>query len=77
MTTRGSPILLLGLALASVGWATPSLAQSCGEDIQKLSQRRDAEMTAINEMVKASKGKPLDPIEFCNKSGPLTRRKTR
>jgi hypothetical protein len=71
MTTRCSPILLLGLALAGLAWAGPSLAQSCGEDLQKLSQRRDAEMLAINGMVKAAKGKPLNPVEFCAMSGPL------
>jgi hypothetical protein len=72
MTTRCSPILVLGLALAGVGWAAPSLPQSCGDDMQKLSQRRDAQMLAINEMVKAAKGKPIDPTEFCAKSGPLS-----
>ena len=59
------------LALAGASWAAPALAQSCGDDLQKLAQRREAEMASINTLVKASKGKQLDPTVFCAKSGGL------
>ncbi len=59
------------LALAGAAWAAPAFAQSCGEDMQKLSQRREAEMASINGLVKAANGKQLDPTVFCAKSGGL------
>ena len=61
----------LALALAGAAWATPALAQSCGDDMQKLSQRREAEMASINDLIKSAKGKQLDPAVFCAKSGGL------
>jgi len=62
---------LIALALAGAAWAAPALAQSCGEDLQKLSQKREAEMATLNGLIKASKGKQLDPEVFCAKSGGL------
>jgi len=61
----------LALALAGAACVAPALAQSCGEDLQKLTQRREAEMAAINGLVKQAKGKQLDPTVFCAKSGGL------
>ncbi len=71
MTRLSSTIMVAGLSLAGVAWAAPSFAQSCNEDLQKLAQRRTAEMSTINDMIKAAKGKPLDPTMFCAKSGGL------
>jgi hypothetical protein len=71
MTMRSSAMASLALALAGAAWAAPAFAQSCGDDLQKLSQRREAEMATINTIIKASKGKQLDPSVFCSKSGGL------
>ena len=71
MTMRSTAMASLALALAGVAWAAPALAQSCGDDLQKLAQRREAEMATINAIIKASKGKQLDPTVFCAKSGGL------
>lgn len=51
--------------------AAPALAQSCGDDLQKLSEKRAAALQSINAMVAAAKGKQLDPTVFCTKSQPL------
>ena len=71
MTRRYSLTAALALALAGAACVAPALAQSCGEDLQKLTQRREAEMAAINGLVKQAKGKQLDPTVFCAKSGGL------
>jgi hypothetical protein len=71
MTKRSSAMASLTLALAAAVWAAPAFAQSCGDDLQKLSQRRETEMATINGLVKAAKGKQLDPTVFCAKSGGL------
>jgi hypothetical protein len=74
---RQSPIrrmAFLGVALA-LGCAVFSQSamadQNCGEDLQKLAQRREAELAKINGMVAAAKGKKLDPAEFCSQSSGL------
>ncbi len=59
---------LLGLALA-LGASWPAQAQSCNEDFQKLSGRRNGAMAALQNLVKAGKGK-MDPIAAC----PLARK---
>jgi hypothetical protein len=64
-------MLFLALSLGGAGWAAPSYAQSCAEDLQKLAQRRESELAIINGMVKAAKGKQLDPAVFCAKSAGL------
>jgi hypothetical protein len=71
MTKRSSAIASLALALAGAAGVAPAFAQSCGDEIQKLSQRREAEMATINGVIKAAKGKQLDPTVFCSKSGGL------
>jgi len=67
----GSKAVALALALAAAAWAAPALAQSCTDDLQKLAHRREAEMATINTIIKAAKGKQLDPTVFCAKSGGL------
>ncbi|MGA2487659.1 MAG: hypothetical protein ABSF49_16970 [Roseiarcus sp.] len=71
MTMRSTAMASLALALAGAAWAAPALAQSCSDDLQKLSQRRETEMATINTLIKAAKGKQLDPSVFCGKSGGL------
>ncbi len=62
---------LLGFLVAAICGAGPALAQSCGDDLQKLAQKREASMQAINGVVAAAHGKPLDPAIFCAKTAPL------
>ena len=71
MTMRITAMASFALALAGVAWAAPALAQSCGDDLQKLSQRRETEMASINAMIKANGKKQIDPTQFCAKSGGL------
>ncbi len=71
MARRSTTMLFLALSLGGVGWAIPSHAQSCAEDLQKLAQRRETELAIINGMVKAAHGKQLDPAVFCAKSAGL------
>jgi hypothetical protein len=68
---RSTAMASIALALAGVIWAAPALAQSCGEDLKKLGQRREAEMVTINGIIKAAKGKQIDPTVFCAKSSGL------
>jgi cytochrome c556 len=74
---RHSPKLrwVVAVAVGALACAMLSQAafadQSCGDDIQKLSQRRDAEMAKINKIVQAGKGKKLDPAQFCSQSAGL------
>ena len=71
MMRRSTTMLFLALALGAAGWAAPSYAQSCAEDLQKLAQRRESELTVINGLVKSAHGKQLDPTVFCTKSAGL------
>ena len=71
MTKRSFAMASLALALAGVAWTAPALAQSCGDDMQKLAQRRETELATINALVKSAKGKQLDPTVFCSKSSGL------
>ena len=71
MTIRSTAMASLALAIAGAAWAAPALAQSCGDDLQKLAQRRESEMATINAVIKAAKGKQLDPTVFCAKSNGL------
>jgi len=68
MTTRFAATA--ALALAGAIWAAPALAQSCSEDLQKLGQRREAEMATINKVAAAAKkaGKQIDAADFCARS---------
>ena len=63
--------LALALTLSAACGVPAALAQSCADDIGKMSQERQAAMKTINDMVAAAKGKQMDPTAFCAKSGPL------
>ena len=63
--------LALGFGLAVVAGAPAALAQSCGDDMTSMSQKRQQAMETINAMVGAAKGKQIDPTVFCAKSQPL------
>ncbi len=64
-------LLILPFLAALIGFASPAFAQSCGDELQKLSKQREAALQTINGMVAASKGKQLDPAVFCARSAPL------
>ena len=53
-----------GLTLTILILTAPAMAQSCQEDIAKLTARRQAQIVAINQSGKATKGK-LDPVASC------------
>ena len=53
-----------GLLLAGILASAPALAQSCQEDIAKISAKRQSQINLINASSKASKGK-LDPVASC------------
>jgi hypothetical protein len=72
MTPRMSCLLTIGSFAFVLGAAVPALAQqSCGDDLQKLGQQREAALQSINALVASAHGKQLDPAIFCAKSGPL------
>ena len=57
--------LVAGLTLlAALAGASGAAAQSCGEDFQKLTQKRMAQITVLNNLGKAGKGK-MDPAAAC------------
>ncbi len=55
----------LAAALAGPAWA------DCGQDMQKLALARNGELEKVDAFAKAAHGKPLDPEQFCLKSGGL------
>jgi hypothetical protein len=63
LVTSGFLTVVIGSAAA--------LAQSCGEDLRKLAQKREAAMQTINAMVAAANGWPLDSAILCARSAPL------
>ncbi|HXT06938.1 MAG TPA: hypothetical protein VN715_08390 [Roseiarcus sp.] len=65
-------VCLSAIAAAAVVAATPAFAaDDCATSLQKLAARREAALQGINQMVKAAKGKKLDPEAFCARSRPL------
>ena len=64
-------VAAIGLAIGAICASATALAQSCGEDLQKLAQKREAAMQGINAVVAAAHGKPLDPAVVCTKAAPL------
>ena len=67
------PLFFVGAIVA----AAPAIAdQSCGDDLQKLAQRREAALQSINGLVAAAHGKQLDPTAFCARSAPLNQAET-
>jgi len=66
--------VLFAFALTAVGVGLDGAAfaqQACGDDLQKLSLKREAELNRVNGIVRAAKGKPMDPEMFCKQSGGL------
>jgi hypothetical protein len=64
-----SGLIALGLMAGYMGLSATALAQqSCGEDLKKLTDKRQVELTRINALVAAAKGKPMDPEVFCKQS---------
>ena len=57
-----SAVVAFGMGLMSQALA------DCGQDLQKLALARNGELDKVNAFAKASKGKPLDPEQFCVKS---------
>jgi hypothetical protein len=57
-----------GFAIVAVGLlacgAARAQSNSCAEDFQKYSTRRNAQMAALNQLGKANKGK-MDPVAAC------------
>jgi invasion protein IalB len=51
--------------------AAAQAQQACGDDLKKLSEKREAELNKVNGLVKAAKGKPMDPALFCRQSAGL------
>jgi hypothetical protein len=65
-------LFVFGLAAGSLFVNAAAFAeQNCGEDLKRLSQKREVELTRINGLVAAAKGKPLDPAMFCSQSAGL------
>jgi len=65
-------LFVFGLAAGPVTLTKASFAQqSCGEDLKRLSEKRAAELDRVNGMVRAAKGKPMDPAKFCSQSAGL------
>lgn len=54
---------MFGLCLGFAGIGAAA-AQSCQEDFQKLSEKRTAQIAALNKIGKAAQGK-MDPIAAC------------
>lgn len=61
-------VVVLTCAAATAGAA---IAQECGDDLKRMSDRRNAELEKVNNLVRAAKGKPMDPNVFCAKSSGL------
>jgi hypothetical protein len=65
-------LFVFALAAGSATLTAASFAQqSCGEDLKHLSEKRAAELDRVNGMVRAAKGKPMDPAKFCSQSAGL------
>jgi hypothetical protein len=62
LALAAGPVMLGGGAFAQ---------QSCGDDLRRLSEKREAELTHVNNVVRAAKGKPMDPAMFCAQSAGL------
>ena len=65
-------LFVFTLAAGAVTLSGASFAQqSCGDDLKRLSEKRASELTRVNNLVRAAKGKPLDPVIFCSQSAGL------
>jgi hypothetical protein len=70
MALRTSPFrlafLVFGLMAGSAVFGASAFAQQiCGNDIARLTKAREVELDRINGVVRAAKGKRLDPAVFC------------
>ena len=63
----------LGAALFFAVGLTGSAYADCGSDMQKLAQARNTQLEIVNNFAKSFHGKPMDPEQFCAKSGGLIR----
>ncbi|HXW20088.1 MAG TPA: hypothetical protein VEK35_06265 [Roseiarcus sp.] len=65
---------LAGLVAAGVSLLASAAGAECGDDLQKLSAKRVADLAEINSMAETSKKekKPIDPALFCAKTRGLT-----
>jgi hypothetical protein len=72
---RVMPAVRLALfAVALAGWAATTgaaFAQECGDDLKRMSEKRNTELEKVNNLVRAAKGKPIDPSIFCAQSAGL------
>jgi hypothetical protein len=66
-------LFALALAAGSLTWSHAAFAQdaSCADDLKRLSEKRQVELERVNGMVRAAKGKALDPAKFCSQSAGL------
>jgi hypothetical protein len=65
-------LFVLGLLAGSVTLSATAFAQeACNDDIKRLSAKREAELSRVNALVVASKGKPINPAIFCSQSAGL------
>ena len=65
-------LLACGLMAAAAIQAGAAFAdQSCGDDLKRLADKREAELTRVNNLVRAAKGKPMNPESFCAQSAGL------
>jgi len=77
MARRILSLACRALLVGGIGVAAPAVAdQSCGDDLQKLAQKREAALQSINGLVAAAHGKQLDPNVFCARSAPLGQAET-
>ena len=54
-------LFVFGLAAGRDADATSFAQQSCGDDLKRLSEKRETELNKINALVRAAKGKPMNP----------------
>jgi hypothetical protein len=69
---RVALFVVFGLMAGLLATGAPAFAQqACGDDLKKLSSKREAELNKVNGLVAAAKGKPMDPAMFCRQSAGL------
>jgi hypothetical protein len=77
MARRFLSLARQAILVGAMGVAAPAFAdQSCGDDLQKLAQKREAALQGINALVAAAHGKQLDATAFCARSAPLNQAET-
>jgi hypothetical protein len=75
MALRPSPVrlafLVFGLVAGPAALGASALAEEqnpvvCSKDFASLAKNRDVELDRVNNLVRAAKGKRLDPAKFCS-----------